>query len=353
MRIVLFIVAFLFIVPSSFAAEKAFYGKAKVTAIQQQQSGTAAIQQTSEIVTIQGLEGAMKGKTYNVTVTIQKDKVLNYSVGETVLVSLERGPDGEEHVYILDYVRHRELLLLFFLFLAVVFVIGRWHGITSFIGMGISFLIIGNFIIPNILLGNNPVLISLMGALFIIPITFYLAHGVNRKTTIALAGTFLSLILTGLLAYAFVIFARLSGGAVEEAAFLQLSQGTSFDVRSLLLAGIIIGAMGVLDDITISQTSIVERLMVANPKYRFKELYMNAMVVGRDHIASLVNTLILVYTGASLPLLLLFYNTPMTYAQVVNQELIATEVVRTLVSSIGIIAAVPITTIIACMYVRK
>jgi uncharacterized membrane protein len=276
-----------------------------------------------------------------------------YKKGERVIVSTTKNPDGSELNLILDYARSRELLLLFFLFFVVVIAIGRWHGFTSLIGMAASFAIIMWFVIPNILLGNNPVLISLLGGAFMIPITFYLAHGVNKKTSVAVVSTLISLVLTGLLAYLFVELVKLTGFAAEEAVYVQTITGGTVNIKNILLAGIMIGAMGILDDITISQASIVDRLSHANPKYTVHELFQNAMVVGRDHIASLVNTLVLVYTGASLPLFLLMYQSQVSYTTVVNHEMIATEIVRTLVSSIGIIAAVPITTFISCIYLRR
>lgn len=282
----------------------------------------------------------------------QQGKRMKIKNGDKVLVSFMPGPQGET-AYIADHIRKGPLLVLFFIFLMFVFVVGRWKGFFSFLGMIFSFAIIAQFIVPSIMMGNDPLLISLFGALFIIPVTFYISHGFNWKTTVAVSGTFISLALTGVLAYAAVYFTRLTGYAAEEAIFLQALSGGTLDIKNLLLAGIVIGAMGVLDDITISQTAIVNKLAKANPKYTKKELFMHGMDVGRDHIASLVNTLILVYTGAALPLFLLFSQTNVSYIQVINQEIIATEIVRTLVSSIGIIAAVPITTFIACIVVKK
>jgi uncharacterized membrane protein len=213
--------------------------------------------------------------------------------------------------------------------------------------MIVSFGIIGLVIIPNIMQGNDPLFSTIIGAVFIIPITYYLAHGLNKKTTVAIIGTVLTLIVTAILAYAFVEAAKLTGYAAEEAVYLQNAKGGALNVKSVLLAGFIIGALAVLNDITISQASIVRSLLKSNHDLSFKELYANAMSVGKDHVASLVNTLILVYAGASLPLFLLFYNNNLPFTSVTNQEIIATEIVRTLVSSIGIILAVPITTALA------
>lgn len=302
-------------------------------------------------VTVKVTAGALKGKMFTVIVDVSS-RDLNYNKGENVLISYENSK-GKEQVYIVDYVRNKELFLLLFVFVSLVFFIGRRKGITSFIGMILSFFVIGTFIIPNIVLGNDPLLVSLLGSLFIIPITFYLSHGFNKKTSVAIAGTFFSLVVTGLLAYFFTTLTRLTGLASEEAAFLQAFGSNIVNIKNLLLAGIIIGAMGVLDDITIAQAAVVERLSIANPRYTTRELFTHGMEVGRDHIASLVNTLILVYTGASLPLFLLFYNTNMSYVMVTNQEIVTTEIVRTLVSSIGIVLAVPLTTILASWQLKK
>lgn len=285
----------------------------------------------------------------------QQFKRQNVSKGDKIIVSFMKDPtgSGKDIPFIFDHSRKGTLLSLFFLFLVFVFGVGRWKGFFSFLGMIFSFLIIAQFIVPQIVIGNDPLLISLFGALFIIPVTFYISHGMNAKTTVAVIGTFFSLALTGTLAYIFVHIAKLTGFAAEEAIFLQAATNGTLDIKNLLLAGIVIGAMGVLDDITISQTAIVEKLAKANPKYTMKDLFIHGMDVGRDHIASLVNTLILVYTGAALPLFLLFSKTNLTYMQLINQEIVATEIVRTLVSSIGIIAAVPITTVIAAYVVKR
>lgn len=164
----------------------------------------------------------------------------------------------------------------------------------------------------------------------------------------------ISLIITGILAAVFIEAAKLTGFASEEAGFLQVVGEGTINIKGLLLAGIIIGVLGVLDDITISQSAIVFQLKEANRNFNSKDLYKRAMNIGKDHISSMVNTLVLVYTGASLPLLLLFVNNPYPFSQVINYEIIADEIVRTLVGSIGLVLAVPITTLIAStLAVRK
>ena len=267
--------------------------------------------------------------------------------GDTVILGTSQDQNGDDLTFIADYKRTNQLLILIGLFLLVIIAVGSWQGVTSFAGMVISFFVIMRLIVPQILAGTNPIVAALMGGLIIIPVTFYLSHGVNRKTTIGIVGTLISLLITGLLAVFFVDFTRLTGFAAEEASFLQSYTQGSVNMRDLLLAGIIIGSMGILDDITISQASIVERLKKANASYTRWKLYTESMVVGRDHIASLVNTLVLVYAGASLPLFVLFVNQDVALAPVINHEIIATEVVRTIVASIGIVLAVPITSAIA------
>lgn len=184
--------------------------------------------------------------------------------------------------------------------------------------MAFSFLIIFKFILPKILAGANPILIAILGSLLIIPVTFYLSHGLNRKTTLAIIGTITALILTGLLAGVFVNATKLTGFASEEAGFLQVAKQGQVNIKGLLLAGIIIGLLGILDDITISQSAIISQLKQSSPKLKSGELYKKAMEIGKDHIASMVNTLILVYTGAALPLLLLFINSPRPFSEVIN-----------------------------------
>jgi len=278
---------------------------------------------------------------------------LNYEVGDKIMVTFSQDLAGNESFYITDYVRRDPLILLFLIFIISAVAIAKWRGVLSLLGMGISFLVICFFILPKILAGSNPVEIAVLGSLIIIPISFFLSHGLNRKTLVAVVGTLITLVITGILANTFVEAAQLTGFASEEAGFLQVAKQGIVNIKGLLLAGIIIGVLGVLDDITISQAAIVFQLKEANEKLHFNELYKRAMSVGQDHISSMINTLILVYTGAALPLLLLFIDNPHPFSEIVNYEIIADEIVRTLVSSIGLILAVPITTFIASLVAGK
>jgi uncharacterized membrane protein len=189
-------------------------------------------------------------------------------------------------------------------------------------------------------------LVSILGAFALLSITQYLIYGWSLKTHSAVLGILISLIITGVLATIFVDATRLTGFGSEEVGFLQTA-GVPIDPRGLLLAGILIGALGVLDDVTISQASSVFELSSANPAFGVRELYRRAMNIGQDHIASTVNTLVLAYVGASLPLLLLFAIYAQPFGQIINREFVTEEVVRTLVGSLGLVTAVPITTLLA------
>jgi uncharacterized membrane protein len=187
--------------------------------------------------------------------------------------------------------------------------------------------------------------VAIVGCATIALSVLYLTHGLGRTTTVAVAGTLTSLVLTGLLSLAAVGATRLSG-ASDESSFV-LGQGHGVDLRGLLLAGILIGSLGVLDDVTVTQAATVEELATANPRYSARQLYSSATRVGRAHIASVINTIVLAYAGASLPLLVLIVALDDPLDQVLSDQLIATELVRSAVGTMGLIAAVPITTGVA------
>jgi len=293
-------------------------------------------------------KGSLKDKKITIeNGNLPMSNLQKYKVDDELVISFSKDFEGNDMFYITDYVRRGALAWLFVIFVVMAVAIGRWQGMASLIGMGISFLVIFKFILPKIYAGGDPVQIAILGSLVIIPATFLLSHGVNKKTGIAVVGTLISLVVTGILAHIFVDASKLTGFASEEAGFLQAFKPGLINIKGLLLAGIIIGVLGVLDDITISQSAIVQQLKAANPKLKAGELYKKAMAVGKDHIASMVNTLVLVYTGAALPLLLIFIDNPHPFSEIVNYEIIADEIVRTLVGSIGLILAVPITTFIA------
>ncbi len=304
----------------------------------------------------QKLELDLQNSDENITLENGNFPVVNvqkFRVGDNVMVSEITGPQGNKSYYISDFIRKTPLFWLFAIFAVLTVLVGKKRGLMSLIGMAGTFLVIFYFILPQISSGNDPILISILASAIILPATLYLSHGINKKTHAALLGTFLSLVITGILANLFVEWAKLTGFASEEAGFLQASKQGLINIRGLLLAGIIIGVLGILDDVTVAQASVVAQLKKTSTSLKFGELYKKAMEIGRDHIASVVNTLVLVYTGAALPLLLLFIDNPAPFGQTINQEIIAEEVVRTLVASIGLILAVPITTVISAYIFSK
>ncbi|MGH8999538.1 MAG: YibE/F family protein [Acidimicrobiia bacterium] len=259
---------------------------------------------------------------------------------------------GNDSWYFSDFQRRTPLLLLGAGFALAVVVLARWRGLLALVGLGVSLVVLVRFILPAILEGSSPVAVSVVGAAVIMFVTLYLAHGLNVCTTTAVLGTLGALVLTGTLAWAFVEVAHLTGLSSEEAGFLQAAAG-QVNLEGLLLGGIVIGSLGVLDDVTVTQASATWELHRANPSLGFGGLFSAGLRIGRDHIASTVNTLVLAYAGASLPLLVLFTLANRDLSSVLTGELVAQEIVRTLVGSIGLVAAVPFTTALGAFVLHR
>jgi uncharacterized membrane protein len=247
-----------------------------------------------------------------------------------------------------DFERGTPMLVLALIFVVVVLLFARLRGALSLVGLGFSLAVVLLFVVPAILDGEPPLPVAVVGSLAVALITIPLAHGWGPKSLAAVLGTAASLLLTALLALVFTEAAHLTGFSSEEATFLQVS-GAGLSLEGLLLAGMVIGALGVLDDVTVSQASTVLALRGAAPGLRFRELFGRALRVGRDHVSATVNTLVLAYVGASLPVLLIFSSAEIGLGEALNLEVVAKEVVATLVGSIGLIAAVPVTTALAAL----
>lgn len=279
--------------------------------------------------------------------------VIKYNLNDRVFVSESTDADGKKIFVITDFIRKDSIFLLVIIFTIATLIVARWKGFSSILGMIFTFWILFSFVLPKMLQGGNPVLIALIASIFIIPITFYLSHGLNKKTTVAILGSIISLLITSILAYIFIKLGHLTGLSSEEAGMLSLDKNGILNMKGILLAGIMIGALGVLDDITVSQAAVVSELSSTAKLTKVKDLYSKGMNIGRDHITSMVNTLILAYGGAALPLLLIFINNPHPFTEVINFEIVAEEIIKTLVGSIGLVLAVPITTIIAARWFKK
>jgi uncharacterized membrane protein len=265
--------------------------------------------------------------------------------GKVVLNHVEGAARGFDYTYN-DRQRRPVLLWLTIIFAVAVIALGRWRGLGALIGLGASIVVILQFMLPSMLDGNSPSLVAIVGASAVAFLALYLANGVSPMTTVALLSTLAALAVTVVLATVFTRLAHFSGTANEDA--LLLGFGTSaVDLKGLVLAGMVLGALGALDDITITQTSAVGELRAADPTLSRRQLYRRGLRIGRDHIASTVNTLALAYAGASLPLLILFTLSGQSLGTVANGELVAVEIVATLVGSIGLVAAVPTSTWLA------
>lgn len=273
-------------------------------------------------------------------------------IGDKVTLGYQAGNDEGFQYYFNDFQRRVPLVALAALFAVAVIALGRWQGLRALIALGLTGVVMVAFLFPSILDGNSPTAVALVSAAVIAIVALYLTHGVTEMITVALLGTFAALALTAILAAVFSGFARFTGYASEDAFYLTIASA-DVDVKGLVLAGIIIGSLGVLDDVTVTQVSAVWQLREANPSYGARQLYAAGIVIGRDHIASTVNTLVLAYAGASLALLLVFTQAGRSLGDVVVGELVAVEVVRTLVGSIGLVAAVPLTTALAAYVVTR
>ncbi|MEY2244079.1 YibE/F family protein [Streptomyces sp. BF23-18] len=292
--------------------------------------------------------GKDQGRTF--TEVVQPDQSRQLHRSEKVVVAYEPSAPKDLQYSVTDANRKLPLTLLAVIFAVVVVVIGRMRGIMALVALAISFVILNFFILPAILEGSNPLLVAVVGSSAIMLIALYMCHGLSARTSVAVVGTLLSLVLIGLLGSVFIDWAVLTGNTDDSTGLIH-GLYPSIDMSGLLLAGVIIGSLGVLDDVTVTQTSAVWELHEANPTMGWRGLYRAGIRIGRDHIASVVNTLVLAYAGAALPLLLLFSIAQSSVGTVANSELVAEEIVRTLVGSIGLVAAVPVTTALAALVV--
>jgi uncharacterized membrane protein len=256
-------------------------------------------------------------------------------------------------VAFVDFERSSPLLVLALVFVALVVVLGRWHGVRALLGLGLSLALVVEFLAPAILDERPLVLTALVGALAVMVVTILLSHGAGLKSLAAMLGTAGALLLTTLLAVIAVRGADVTGLSSEQATLLLAGIGGQLSLQGLVVAGMVIGALGVLDDVTVSQASTVLALRRANPALGFRRLLAEALEVGRDHLGATVNTLVLAYTGAALPVLLIFNTEGTPFGQAVNREPVAEQIVAMLVGSIGLIAAVPLTTAIAALLASR
>ncbi len=318
------------------------------------EDGSKAIQQN---LLLRGLEKEWTNKEieHRGISDIDMASANTYKAGDKVIINELINVDGSTDYFIIDFVRSSFLYWLALIFAATIIIIGKMKGVKSLISLILSFFIIIKFIIPNIINGHSPLVIGVIGSLIILGIMIYITDGWNIKSHISVVSVFFSLLATFILSWIFTGLTRLTGMVQEESVYLLGLNNGSVDFKGLLLAGILIGTIGVLDDVIVGQVELVGQIRKANPQLTNKQVYKSAFEVGNTHLGAIVNTLFLTYAGASLPLLLLFYFNPTgtaSFAQVINNEMIATEIVRTLVGSIGVALSIPISTYLATIWLK-
>ncbi|GAA4447637.1 hypothetical protein GCM10023148_53850 [Actinokineospora soli] len=276
-----------------------------------------------------------------------------FAVGDDVVLAYSGGePLSGQSYQVVDFQRGTPLLVLAAAFALAVVALGRWKGLSALGALGVSIGVLVVFVLPAIVRGENPLLVGITAAGVIMFAVLYLTHGFSARTSTAVLGTMVSLALIGALSALFSAFAALTG-LDDETATLVGVLGREVDTRGLLLAGIVIGALGVLDDVTVTQTSAVWELRAANPDLTWRQLYAAGVRIGRDHVASAVNTLVMAYAGAALPLLLYSSVSGVGAGAILGSQSVAQEIVRTLVGSIGLVAAVPVTTALAAVVATR
>lgn len=298
-------------------------------------------------IEIEILDGPQVGEI----ITIEND-YLELDKGDKFYFNHNIYIDGSEFYAVVNIDRRASLIFFGILFAVAVIALGGWQGVRSLVALVGSFLAIFYVLLPGILHGWNPLLISLLVASVILASAIFFTHGFNRESLVAYSGTMIAVLLTGVLAIIAVSMSDLSGFVSDESVYLNINTDGALNFTGLLLGAIIIGVLGVLDDVAITQAAVVSELFDSNKSISRREVYSRALRVGREHVGALVNTLVLAYAGVSLPLLLYFYMSPISVWSLVNSEVFATEIIRTVVGSIGLIMTVPIVTGLAVFYLK-
>ena len=301
-----------------------------------------------QMLLVEILEGGAEGKS----VEVENDYV-RVSAGDKVFIHRLKTVEGTELYTFSEPDRSPSLLFFFLLFLVTILAFGGWQGLRGLVSLAGSVLLILYVLLPAVLAGHSPILVSISVASLIIIVGSYVTHGFRKSTTAAVLGMIFTIVITGVLAYVSVRWGMLTGYGDEHAMYLNLNAGGTIDLSGLLLGAIIIGLLGVLYDSAIGQSVAVDELHSAGPHLTRREIFRKATRIGREHIGALVTALAIAYVGAALPLLLLFYQSDMPILSILNREIMATEIMRTLVGSIGLVLAVPVTTLISIFLIVR
>lgn len=301
-----------------------------------------------QTITVRLLDGERKGEA----VTFENDYI-QLSTKDIFYLNYLVTIDGREFYAVREIDRRIQMGLIILLFIGVIIVFGGIQGFRSLLALLGSLFVIGYVLVPALVNGYSPIPVSVLIASLVLFFAIFLTHGFNRRSIIAFVGTISAVAITGILAYFSIHITGLTGFSSDESVYLNLSTGGQLDFVGLFLAGIIIGALGVLDDAAITQVAIVRELYAVGENLTKWSIYKKAIRIGREHVAALVNTLVLAYTGAALPLLLLFSLSDSAVLPILNAEIFAAEIVRAVVGSIGLVSAVPLTTLLAVIFLDR
>lgn len=324
--------------------------RGKVIEVVSSQERTVPGTQTAtqvQTIDVEVLDGPLDGDI----ITIEND-FLALESGDRFYFNYNVYLDGTESYAVTNIDRRGSLVFFVALFAFAVIALGGWQGVRSLVALAVSFLAIFYVLLPGLLAGYSPLLLSFLVAAGILFGAIFFTHGFNRESLVAYGGTMLAVFLTGMLAIIAVGSAELSGFASDESVYLNFNTNGVLDFTGLLLGAIIVGVLGVLDDIAVTQAAVVVELFNSNASLSRLDVYRRALRVGREHVGALVNTLVLAYAGASLPLLMYFYLAPVSFWSLINSELFATEIIRAVVGSVGLIVTVPIVTGLAVWYLK-
>ncbi len=312
--------------------------------------GTRYISQQLKIVFY---DEAIKPVVIDNSVLLDKAGSVQYKVGDELVLGLFESELGSQYV-IVDRYRLPALLAIAGIFIVLAILIGRRRGLTSLIGLAVTAGVLLFYIAPQILAGKNSIAVALTGAGAIVMVSMFVSHGLSRRIQISALSTLIALGISGGLAYVFVLASQLFGFGQSDAMLLETGYLGTINLQGVLLAGIIISVLGVLDDVTTAQTAAVEELHKLDSSLSVSQLYSKGLSIGREHIASLINTLVLVYAGAALPVfLLLTLQKSQPIWVLINSEFLAEELIRSLIGSMALILAVPIATYLAAYLFAK
>jgi len=308
----------------------------------------------TQILKVKITNGPFKGEITEVknSSDARSAYVITIKEGQGIFLKPEFDENGNiSGAYATELVRDNYLIIITVLFIIVLVLVGRFKGVKAALALALTITAVFFILIPLILKGINPVLISVLIGVAVTIVTLLIIGGINKKSFASIIGTSLGILIAGTLAFVFGSLASLTGFSSEEAIMLMyIPQGTDFNFKGLLFAGIIMASLGAVMDIGMSVSSSMLEVAKADPTIKKKDLISAGMNIGRDMIGTMSNTLILVYVGSSLPLILLFmaYNIP--FIDIINKDMIATEIIQAISGSIGLILTIPITVFISAAF---